>query len=194
MISAVTVFCGSRLGASEEYAASAAELGTLLAKSDLRLVYGGAKVGLMGVLADACLAAGGYVIGVMPQALVDKEIAHTGLSELHVVQSMHQRKALMADLADAFIALPGGFGTFEEVLEATTWTQLGLQRKACALLNVRGFYDGLQALITHASEEGFIKPQHQAAVLVDSCPKRLLHALTEYEAPSMPTWLAREER
>ena len=147
MMKRLCVFCGSSVGVKPAYAEAAAAFGTLLATRGIVLVYGGGNVGLMGVIADAALAAGGEVIGVIPRALADREIAHTGVSELRVVDSMHTRKAMMADLSDAFVAMPGGVGTFEEFFEAITWTQLGLHRKACGLLNVNGFYTPLAAFI-----------------------------------------------
>ena len=171
----ICVFCGSHPGARPEYAAAARELAGELVARDLALVFGGGCVGLMGVIADAVLAAGGHAIGVIPHALVAREIAHRGVSDLRVVASMHERKALMAELSDAFIALPGGFGTLEELCEAVTWTQLGLHRKRTGLLNVGGFYDPLLALFSHAAAEGFIQPpnlllvgsHHSSAALLD---------------------------
>jgi uncharacterized protein (TIGR00730 family) len=147
----------------------------------------------MGVIADAVLDRGGDVIGVIPQALANREIAHTGVSALHVVDSMHTRKAMMAELSDAFIAMPGGVGTFEEFFEAVTWTQLGLQRKPCGLLNVKGFYSPLAAFIDSAVSEGFIKPIHRAAIVVDSDPGRLLDTLATIRLPEVPKWIDREE-
>jgi uncharacterized protein (TIGR00730 family) len=156
------VFCGSSSGSSPIYVDQAKALGTALAQSGIDLVYGGASVGLMGAVADATLAAGGNVIGVMPQALVDKEISHKGLTDLRIVGSMHERKALMAELADGFIALPGGLGTFEELFEVWTWAQLGYHRKPCALLNVDGFYDKLSGFLDDVVTRGFVKPSHRA--------------------------------
>ena len=153
----------------------------MLASGGIGLVYGGGNVGLMGVIADAVMAGGGEVIGVIPQSLADREIAHTGITELRVVDSMHTRKAMMAELSDAFIAMPGGVGTFEEFFEAVTWTQLGLHRKPCGLLNVGGFYTPLAAFIDQAVTEGFIKPVHRAAIVVDSDPARLLDTLATIE-------------
>jgi uncharacterized protein (TIGR00730 family) len=148
----------------------------------------------MGVLADACLGAGGRVIGVMPQMLVDKEIAHRGITELRVVRSMHERKALMADLADAFLALPGGFGTFEEFFEILTWTQLGLQRKACGLLNVDGYYDPLLRLADQALAEGFLRAPHREMLLCDTDAARILDRLSEYQPPAVEKVLDRTTR
>ena len=156
-------------------------MGALLAKRGIGLVYGGGNVGLMGIVADAVLAAGGEVIGVIPQSLADREIAHTGVTDLRVVDSMHTRKATMAELSDAFIAMPGGVGTFEEFFEVVTWTQLGLHRKPCGLLNVGGFYTPLAAFIDQAVTEGFIKPVHRAAIVVDDDPERLLDTLATVE-------------
>jgi uncharacterized protein (TIGR00730 family) len=160
------VFCGSSPGNRPAYAALAVRTGELIARSDLTLVYGGGRVGLMGALADAALAAGGRVVGVIPQMLIDREVGHAGLSQLHVVRTMSERKILMGDLADAFLALPGGIGTMDELFEAWTWTQLGLHRKPCALLNLDGYYDPLIAFLDHAVDEGFLEPRYRAALLV----------------------------
>lgn len=168
-------------------------MGTLLAGRGIGLVYGGGNVGLMGVVADAALAAGGEVIGVIPSALADKEIAHAGLTELHVVDSMHTRKAMMAELSDGFVAMPGGVGTFEEFFEAVTWTQLGLHRKPCGLLNVDGFYALLDGFIDRAVAEGFIRPVHRAAIVIDSDPARLIDRLSSIVLPDVPKWIGREE-
>lgn len=165
-MNSVGVFCGSSPGNHPDYLATARRTGTLLAESNLTLVYGGGRVGLMGALADAALAAGGRVIGVIPQMLLDKEVGHAGLTELHVVQTLSERKVLMNDLSDAFLALPGGIGTMDELFEAWTWTQLHLQRKPCALLNQDGYYDSLIAFLDHSVTEGFLRPRHRAALLV----------------------------
>jgi uncharacterized protein (TIGR00730 family) len=188
------VFCGAHTGAQPEYAEAARATGRLLAEQQIRLVYGAGKIGLMGIVADACLAAGGEVIGVIPEALVQHEVAHLGLTELRVVDTMHQRKAMMADLADAFVALPGGIGTFEELFEIWTWSQLGLQRKAVGLLNVRGYYDHLIALADHAVGEGFLRREHREMLVVDTDPGRLLDRLRAYEAVATPKWIGREQR
>ena len=172
----------------------AERIGGLLAQRGITLVYGGGNVGLMGALADAALAGGGRVVGVIPRALAEKEIAHTGLSEMHIVGSMHERKALMADLADAFLSLPGGFGTWDEFCEALTWSQLGLQKKACAFLNVEGYYDALLALAERAAEDGFIREEHRKVLLVDGEAERLLDRLEHYDVPFVPKWVEREER
>jgi uncharacterized protein (TIGR00730 family) len=189
----VCVFCGSSIGARSDYSEAAVMLGGLLAQRDIGLVYGGGNVGLMGVIANAVLEAGGKVIGVIPHALAAREIEHRDLTELHVVDSMHTRKAMMADLADAFIAMPGGFGTFEEFFEAVTWTQLGLHRKPCGLLNVAGFYTPLAAFIDQAVSEGFIKPVHRAAIVVDDNPERLLDTLASVKLPEVAKWIRRGE-
>ena len=164
MIKRVCVFCGSSPGARPAYAAAAAALSQCLVARGITIVYGGGNVGLMGVLADTARAAGGEVIGVIPRALVAKEVAHTELPDLRIVESMHERKALMADLSDAFIAMPGGYGTFEEFCEILTWTQLGLQRKPCGILNIEGYYDHLLQMFDHAVAEQFVKPVHRRNV------------------------------
>lgn len=189
----VCVFCGSSTGTRPVYADAAREMGRLLAGRGIGLVYGGGNVGLMGILADAVLAAGGEVIGVIPQALADREVAHTGITTLHVVDSMHTRKAMMAELSDAFVAMPGGVGTFEEFFEAVTWTQLGLHRKPCALLNVDEFYAPLVTSIDRAVSDGFIKPLHRASIVVDSDPVRLLDTLSTIELPDVPKWIRPDE-
>jgi len=178
-MNSICVFCGASAGQRPAYLELASELGNLLARRNITVVYGGGRVGLMGALADAALAAGGRVIGVIPQMLVDKEVAHTGLTELQVVHSMAERKARMGQLADAFLTLPGGIGTMDELFEAWTWTQLGLQRKPCGLLNHDGYYDALIAFIDHAVEEGFLRPPHRAALIVDTDITRLLMRLAD---------------
>jgi uncharacterized protein (TIGR00730 family) len=185
----VCVYAGSNPGSDPAYADAAREFARLLAERGIGLVYGGGKVGLMGVLADTVLAAGGEVLGVMPQALVDREIGHHGLTELRVVGSMHERKALMADLSDAFVAVPGGIGTLEELIEVYTWSQLGIHEKACGLLNVRGYYDALAAFLDHAVDEGFLRPQHRAVLSVAADPGELLERLAAYEPPTVRKWL-----
>ncbi|MBM1173163.1 LOG family protein [Microvirga arabica] len=188
------VFCGSNAGQDPVYLDTARVLGEALAAGGIGLVYGGASVGLMGAVADAVLAKGGTVIGVMPQALVDKEIAHKGLSDLRVVGSMHERKALMAELADGFIALPGGLGTFEELFEVWTWAQLGYHRKPCALLNSGGFYDKLTDFLDDVVDRGFVKPIHRAMLLVESNPAALIEAIRAYEPPKVDKWIKAGER
>jgi uncharacterized protein (TIGR00730 family) len=187
------VFCGSSVGVKAIYADAATELGQLLAAKGIGLVYGGGNVGLMGVIADAVVDAGGEAIGVIPRALADREIAHTGLTSLHIVDSMHTRKAMMAELSDAFIAMPGGVGTFEEFFEAVTWTQLGLHRKPCGLLNVGGFYTPLVQFINQAVAEGFIRPVHRKVIVEDNDPVRLLEALSTVDLPDVPKWIRPDE-
>jgi uncharacterized protein (TIGR00730 family) len=194
MIRSICVFCGSSFGNLDAYRKAAMDLGTLLATRRIRLVYGGAAVCLMGTIADACLANNGHVTGVIPQSLVDKEIAHKGLTEIRIVESMHQRKALMADLSDAFIALPGGFGTFEEFLEVTTWTQLGLQRKACGLMNIAGYYDGLLSQVDRAVQDGFLKPDHRNMILTHHDPETVLDMIAGYTPPAVGKWITKAER
>lgn len=189
----ICVYCGSSSGARPSYTDAARALGESLLERGLGLVYGGSNVGLMGVIADTVLAAGGEVIGVIPRALVAKEVAHPGLIELRIVDSMHDRKAAMAELADAFIALPGGFGTLEEFSEIVTWVMLGLHRKPCGLLNVEGYYDGLLSFLNHAVTEGFISPQIRSIVLTDSQADNLLDKISRYEAPPLHRWIAKDE-
>jgi uncharacterized protein (TIGR00730 family) len=177
----VCVFCGSNLGRDPRHAEAARALGTTLAEGGIGLVYGGGKVGLMGTVADAALAAGGTVIGVIPRSLVDKEVEHTGLTSLRVVGSMHERKAMMSDLADGgYIALPGGLGTFEELFEVWTWAQLGYHPKPVGMLNVGGFYDPLLAFLDTTVTQGFVKPEHRDMLLVDTEPRSLLARLESY--------------
>jgi uncharacterized protein (TIGR00730 family) len=190
----ICVFCGSSPGTRPEYAAAARATGRLLAERGIGLVYGGGKVGLMGEAADAALAAGGEVVGVIPDALMAREVGHGGVTELHVVQSMHERKALMADLADAFVALPGGFGTWEEYFEVLTWAQLGIHPKPCGLLNVEGYYTPVLAMMDHAVAEGFVRPQHRALVLEAAAPEAMLERLAAFRAPDVPRWIERSER
>lgn len=188
----VCVYAGSNLGTRPEYRDATERLARSIVRRELGVVYGGARVGLMGVLADTALAAGGEVIGVMPASLVAHEVGHLGLTELHVVTSMHERKAMMANLADAFIALPGGFGTAEELVEILTWAQLGLHAKPCALLDVAGYYTRLQAFFDHAVAEGFVRPQHRALLFVDDDPDALLDAFTTWEPPVVEKWIDRD--
>jgi uncharacterized protein (TIGR00730 family) len=183
MIQSICVFCGSSPGAREGYARAARELGRALARRSIRLVYGGGRVGLMGELARTVLEAGGAVTGVIPRQLADKELAFTQVSDLRVVGSMHERKALMAELADGFVALPGGWGTVEEFFEALTWAQLGIHRKPCGLIDVNGYYRALAAFLDHAVEEGFVGSEDRAMLLVDSDPERLLQRFEEYRPP-----------
>lgn len=187
----ICVYCGSNAGRRPAYAAAARAVATAAARRGLGLVYGGGNVGLMGIAADAALAAGGEVIGVIPEQLADLELAHQGLTELHVVPSMHERKALMARLADAFVALPGGYGTFEELLEALTWTQLGLHAKPCGLLNVEGYYDPLVAQLERATADGFLRTDHASILIADADVDALLDRLASARLPDVPKWLDR---
>jgi uncharacterized protein (TIGR00730 family) len=190
----VCVFCGSSPGARPAYAEVTADLARVLAAEGLGLVYGGAGVGLMATLADTVLDEGGEVIGVIPRALVEKEIAHNGVSDLRVVDSMHERKALMADLSDAFVALPGGLGTLEELLEIFTWAQLGLHHKPCALLDVEGYYAGLADFLAHAVEERFLREEHRAMLIVEREPRALIDRLNRFEPGGVqPKWIDRGE-
>jgi uncharacterized protein (TIGR00730 family) len=185
----ICVFCGSNPGIRPEYGAMARQLGQLLAEKKIGLVYGGASVGTMGMLADAVQDSGGEVIGVIPQGLIDKEIANTRLSDLRVVGSMHERKALMAELSDGFIALPGGLGTFEEFFEIVTWAQLGLHHKPCGLLNVCGYYDALLQFLDHAVSERLMRAEHRDMILVDESPQTLLSRFETYRATAVEKWL-----
>jgi uncharacterized protein (TIGR00730 family) len=187
------VFCGSSAGNDPAYAASAAQVGRMLAERRIGLVYGGGRVGLMGALADAALAAGGEVIGVIPQALLERELGHRGLTQLHVVDSMHARKALMGELANGFIALPGGVGTLEELFEVWSWATLGLHRKPCGLLDVGGFFAPLIEFLDRQVREGFIHPAYRAVLLVASTPEGLLDAFAGYEPPAQK-WTASVRR
>jgi uncharacterized protein (TIGR00730 family) len=188
-IQRVCVYCGSSSGARTEYADAASAFGTLLAQRGLELVYGGGRCGLMGILADAVLNAGAKVIGVIPQDLVAREVAHAGLTDLRVVASMHERKAVMAGLADAFIALPGGVGTFEEFFEVITWAQLGLHEKPVGLLNLAGYYDSLLALLDHGVAERFIRPEHRGMILSDTDSGRLFAKLAEAQPVRVAKWI-----
>jgi uncharacterized protein (TIGR00730 family) len=179
----VCVFCGSRPGNDPAYVAAARETGTAIAKRGWRLVYGGGQIGIMGAVADAALAAGGEVIGVIPRSLLHKEVAHPGVTRMHVVTSMHRRKALMSSLSDGFLTLPGGFGTLEEFFETLTWAQLGLQPKPCALLNVEGFWDPMLKMMENLVGEGFVSPEHLELVLSGREPSPLLDRMAVYEPP-----------
>jgi uncharacterized protein (TIGR00730 family) len=187
------VFCGSSSGSKAIYLEMATRLGKALADAGIGLVYGGASVGLMGAVADAALANGGEVIGIIPQALQEKEIAHRGLTDLRVVGSMHERKALMAELSDGFIAMPGGIGTLEELFEVWTWAQLGYHTKPCALLNVDGFYDGLATFLNSLVEQEFVKPNHREMLIVEEQVESLLAAISDYEAPVVVKWVKASE-
>jgi uncharacterized protein (TIGR00730 family) len=185
----ICVFAGSSAGNVDVYRTAAIALAEALSARGIELVYGGGCVGLMGVLADAMLARGGRVIGVIPQALVAREVGHHGVSELRIVESMHERKATMAELSDGFIALPGGFGTLEEMFEVLTWGQLGLHERPCGLLNVAGYFDGLLGFLDHARGQGFVNSSHRAMLLVDADPGRLLARFAGYRAPAVDKWL-----
>ena len=194
MLRRICVFCGSSSGTRLVYQQAAQAVGRLLCRRGIELVYGGGHVGLMGIVADACLNEGGHVIGVIPQALADKEVAHTGLTELRIVGSMHERKALMADLSDAFLALPGGYGTWEEFFEVLTWSQLRIQRKACGVLNVSGYYDPLLDMADRALSEGFLRDVHRDLLLSDADPEQLLDRLSNYAPPTVDKWIGRPAR
>ena len=186
----VCVFCGSSSGRRPAFAAAASELGARLAADRIGLVYGGGSVGLMGTLADAALAAGGEVIGVIPGPLASRELAHAGLTRMHVVPSMHERKALMASLVDGFIALPGGLGTFEETLEILTWSHLGIHRKPIGVLNVEGYFDGLRRFLDHAVAEGFVRRDSVGLLRFVDAPAALLDAMASWRPPDLPrVWL-----
>ena len=189
----ICVFCGSSTGDNPQYAHAAVQLGREMARRGIGLVFGGGGVGLMGVIANAVLEAGGHAIGVIPHALVARELAHRALPDLRVVNSMHDRKATMAALADAFVAMPGGFGTFEEFCEVITWTQLGVHRKSCGLLNVRGFYDPLIEQFDRGVAEGFIKRGNREIVVAHADPGALLDALAIPPAPAEVAWISRAD-
>jgi uncharacterized protein (TIGR00730 family) len=188
-ISSVCVYCGSSPGRQPVYVEAARALGRALVRREMRLVYGGARVGVMGALADAVLEAGGQVIGVIPRALSGKEVAHDGLGELIVTESMHARKMIMAERSDACIALPGGIGTLEELFEAWTWTQLGFHAKPCGLLNTAGYFDALIRFLDHGVEESFLQQTHRDILLVDTEVDRLLDRLQAYQPPRLPKWI-----
>jgi uncharacterized protein (TIGR00730 family) len=190
-MSRVCVFTGSSAGVRVEYRNAAAALGQSLAARGMGIVYGGARVGLMGAVADAALRAGGEVIGVIPRALVAKEVAHTGLTDLRVVGSMHERKALMSDLSDAFIAAPGGLGTLEELFEILTWAQLGLHQKPCGLLNAQGYFDPLLSFIDHSINEGFVQPEYRRLIVVADAAEPLLDLLAGQTPPRVEKWIDR---
>jgi uncharacterized protein (TIGR00730 family) len=190
----VAVYCGSNKGSDPVYARAAAALGRVLAERGIRLVYGGGDVGLMGVLADAVRDAGGEVHGVITRALVDREVAHPELTRLTVVETMHERKAAMSDAADAFIMLPGGYGTFDEFFEAVTWTQLGVHAKPCGVLDVAGYFGPLHAMLDAATRHGFITPVHRDLVITDDDPARLLGRLSAWTPVTTDKWLDKSER
>ncbi|MCW2268426.1 LOG family protein YvdD [compost metagenome] len=188
-VRSVCVFCGASTGVNPAYREAAIALGEAIAQRGLTLVYGGGAVGLMGIVADAAMAAGGEVIGIIPQALKSAEIGHTGLTRLEVVDGMHARKARMAELSDAFVALPGGLGTLEELFEVWTWGQLGYHAKPLGLLDVNGFYTKLGSFLDHVVEEGFVRPQHRAMLKLAVTPDELLDAMEDFEAPVLPKWV-----
>jgi len=187
-IKRLCVFCGSSSGSEPIYIQAAVEIGWLLAEHDIELVYGGGRIGLMGCLADAVLTAGGKVIGVIPKALVAREVAHTGLTELLIVESMHERKAKMEQLSDGFIALPGGFGTIDEFFEILTWSQIGIHQKPCALLNVDSYFDCIIAFIDNAVKQKFILPAHRDMIIAVSEPIELLRTILNYEHQTPTKW------
>lgn len=193
-LSSLAVYCGSNPGAGPAFAEAAASLGRLLAKRRIRLVYGGGHVGLMGTVADAVLGNGGEAHGVITRALQEKEIAHLGLTSLRVVETMHERKAAMADASEAFVMLPGGLGTFEEFFEVLSWTALGIHAKPCGVLDVDGFYDPLRDLLDGGVRSGFVHPVHRDMVLIDSDPARLLDRLAAWTPVIVPKWLDRAQR
>lgn len=190
---ALCVFCGASPGARPEYVAAGEALGRHLAARGIALVYGGGSIGMMGAVARAALGGGGRVIGVIPERLERKELAQKGLTELHVVGSMHERKAMMADRSDAFVALPGGYGTLEEFFEVLTWAQLGFHHKPVALMNTLGFFDPLYALLDHMVSEGFVRPQHRGMVLTADAPAPLLEVILAYRPPTVEKWLERDQ-
>jgi uncharacterized protein (TIGR00730 family) len=189
MIGSLCVFCGSSVGSRPAFIGAAISLGKVLAEQKIRLVYGGGRVGLMGAIADAALQAGGEVVGVIPEHLVAREVAHQGLTDLRIVTSMHDRKALMAELSDAFVAMPGGLGTLEEFFEVWTWGQLGLHRKPYALLNVNGFYDPLVQFIDQLVEQKFVKPEHRRMLIVESDVAMLPVRLSGHRTPAVDKWI-----
>ena len=193
MIRSLCVFCGSNSGNDPIYANVARDFGGLLAKSDIALVYGGGHVGLMGIVADAVLAGGGKAIGVIPRMLWEREVGHRNLTEIHIVETMHERKAMMASLSDAFVALPGGLGTLEEIFEVWTWAQLGIHRKPLGFLDVLGFYAPLLSSLDRAVDAGFIRAQYRSMAIVDVDPASLLRRLSEYSPPVVEKWISAAE-
>jgi uncharacterized protein (TIGR00730 family) len=190
----ICVYCGSNSGVHDFYTAAAKDLAGVLVQNDLELVFGGSAVGTMAVLADAVLDLGGKVHGVIPKFLEEREIAHTGLTELHIVPSMHARKSLMADLSDGFIALPGGFGTLEELIEIVTWGQLKFHDKPCGVLNVHGYFDKLLAYLDHAQTEGFLRQENRAMLLSDNDALGLIRQFERYSAPHIDKWINLEQQ
>ncbi len=190
-IKSLCLFCGASPGANPDYTNAAKHFGALLAEQKIRMVYGGGSIGLMGVAADACLANGGEVVGVIPRMLMEKEVGHSGVSQMHVVETMHERKALMTDLSDGFIALPGGYGTLDELFESLTWLQLGYHNKPIGLLNIGGFFDGLINFLDHARDERFLRELHRDSLQVDGDLAMLIGKLRLAEAPDTAKWLDR---
>lgn len=190
----VCVFCGSNTGNGDVYSAAARALAAATVRRGLRLVYGGGSIGLMGVLGDAALAAGGHVIGVTPRRLLERELVHTGLTELHVVETMNEHKALMAQLSDAFIALPGGMGTLDELFEMLTWTQLGFHRKPCGVLDAGNYFDRLMAFLDHAVAERFVMPEHRSMLIAEVDSDRLLERLANEPPPAASKWVSHGSR
>ena len=193
VIHRICVFCGSNNGADAVYAGAARTLGQLFAREGIGLVYGGGSVGLMGQLADAVLGAGGEVTGVIPHALWAREVGHRGLTDLHIVETMHERKAMMADLADAFIALPGGLGTFEEIFEIWTWAQLGLHAKPLGFLDVNGYFAPLMQFLDRAVREQFVRPEHRGIAVIESEPEQLLRRFESWKPARVEKWITRDE-
>lgn len=192
-INSICIYCGSSPGRLNAYASAAFSLAESLVSRNIRLVYGGASIGIMGMVADQVLKLGGQVIGVIPKALAHKEVAHHHLTELHVTQSMHERKMLMAELSDGFIALPDGTGTLEELFEIWTWAQLGFHRKPCGLLNVEGYYDSLITFLDHVLAEQFVKKHHHAMLIVETNPDALLDHYVNYQPPAVKHWVGKDE-
>ena len=189
----ICVYCGSAAGSSEDYAKGARKLATSLVNHQLSLVYGGGNVGLMGVIADEVLALGGHVTGVIPQALMDKEVGHTGLSKLHIVRNMHERKALMAELSDGFIAMPGGIGTLEELFEMFTWLQLGFHEKPLGILNIDGFFDSLILFLKQTVQKKFLQDRHLDMLIIESDPERLLQRFRDFKPQHVNKWLSKDD-
>jgi uncharacterized protein (TIGR00730 family) len=185
----ICVYCGSSAGRTDIYAQAAKQLAQALVQRDIGLVYGGASVGIMGVVADEVLALGGRAIGVIPEPLVRWEVAHDHLTELHVTQSMHERKTKMAELSDGFIALPGGLGTLEEMFEICTWAQLGIHNKPCGLLNIDGYYDPLRTFLDHAVAEQFVKPKHREIIMIEEAPEQLIERFQRFDPPPLGRWV-----
>lgn len=186
----VCVFCGASNGSKPEFQTTARLLGQTIAEMDLELVYGAGRVGLMGVVADGALASGGKVTGVIPESLVAKELAHNGLSELHIVKTMHERKALMEKLSDGFLALPGGYGTLDEFCEILTWSQLGFHRKPCAILNINGYFDQLISFFDEAVSSGFVSKQHRDMIIISTDPAAVLNKMQNYKHEAQDKWIS----